>query len=174
MIESRANVRLHLVFAAVLLILAGCDQDAQNQRMANLEKSNQELKAEVDKSHAVEEYDLQAKCAKDSKAWFNDNWQSDKDTLLLNFTDHYNKSMNKCFIEVEYHYNSGADGSWSNLITLWDVYENVKYGNFSLNTYIRYKPKFESSEEVITCEVNGQKCKTIQEFGNLATQYMSN
>jgi len=117
-IESRANVRLHLVFAAVLLILAGCDQESQNQKIATLEKANQELKAAVEKSHAVEEYDLQAKCSKDAKAWFKENWQRDKDRLLLDFTNHCNKSMNKCFILVEYHYSVGKEGAWANDMTI--------------------------------------------------------
>jgi hypothetical protein len=173
-IESRVNVRLHLVFAVVILILAGCDQESQNQKIASLEKANQELKATVEKSHAVEEYDLQAKCSKDAKAWFNENWQTDKDTLLLDFTNHYNKSMNKCFILVEYHYSVGKEGTWTNDMTIWDVYENVKYGNFGLNTYVHYKPTFESTEEVITCQVGSAKCKTIQEFNGLAGQYMNN
>jgi len=56
----------------------------------------------------------------------------------------------------------------------WDVYENVKYGNFAVNTFVDYKPKFEKTEEVITCQVGSATCKTIQEFNTLAGQYMNN
>ena len=167
------TVRLYLAFAAMIL-MAGCDQQSQDQKIASLEKANQELKAEVEKSHATEEYDLQAKCSKDAKTWFKENWERDKDTLLLDFTNHYNKSMNKCFILVEYHYSVGKDGAWTNDLTLWDVYENVKYGNFINNNYISYKPKVETTEEVITCELGSAKCKTIQEFNGLAGPYMNN
>ena len=84
-----------VAFGAVLLIAVGCGQD---EKIASLGKQNQELKAEVDKSHATADYDLQAKCSKDAKTWFNENWTRDKDTVLLNFANHYNRSLNMCFI----------------------------------------------------------------------------
>ena len=122
----------------------------------------------MEKSHVVEEYDLQAKCSKDAKAWFNENWARDKDTFLLDFTNHYNKTMNKCFILVYYNYSIGKDGAWANDMTVWDVYENSKYGSFG---NIHYPS---SREEVALCEIGSAKCKTLQEFNGLAGQYMNN
>jgi len=155
---------------ATCLFLAGCNYD---ERISKLEKQNQDLQAEIKKDHAAADYEMQAKCAKDSKVWFNENWQSDKTTLLLNYTNHYNRSLNKCFIEVEYHYRLFGD-SWVNDIMVWDIYENEKYGNVSVNHMVYLKPEFHDSESVSGCEVYGRKCKTVDEFNGLVSPYMSN
>jgi len=150
----------------------GCGQD---EKIASLEKQNRELKAEVDKSHATADYDLQAKCSKDAKTWFNENWSRDKDTALLDFTNHYNKSMNKCFILVEYHYTLGDGGaSWTNDMTLWDVYENAKYATFDESHMIYFKPTVRTDDRVIICELSDTKCKTGKEFNNLVRPYLNN
>ena len=74
--------------------------------------------------------DLQAKCARDSKTWFRENWAtgSDKDTLLFVYHNHYNKRLNKCFIQVEYHRSTGFERSWSNHVTpdLCTAFEELK------------------------------------------------
>src|ERR1700682_3437330 len=94
---------LLLLAAAVLLATTGCDN---SDRIARLEKQNQELLAEVKKGQASADYDLQAKCSRDARAWFNETWSRDRDTILLDFSNHYNKKENKCFIFVEYHYQN--------------------------------------------------------------------
>jgi hypothetical protein len=163
---------------AVLLMMPGCEQD----QTAKLEKQNQELKAQLkaesEKSTAIADYDLQAKCSKDATAWFNSNWapsNNDKTTMLLNFTNHYNKSLNKCFILVEYHVSTQEKTtSWIGDISLYDVYENARYGDFSQNHALAYEPTFYSDEQVFTCEVSNQKCKTIDEYNGLVRPYMNN
>jgi hypothetical protein len=154
-------------------LIAGCDAD----RIAKLEKENADLKTKVEKQNAATAYDLQAKCGKDSRTWFNLNWSRDKTTALLDFTNHYSAKLNKCFILVEYHDNSGlayhGGYSWTNYMSLWDVYENMKYADFSENHYTYLKPKPSAGDEVITCEVAQQKCKTLDEFRNLTSQYLS-
>src|SRR5580765_997419 len=112
-----------LATSLLILLLVGCDIP---DRVSRLEKQAKEIQSEKDR---VADYDLQAKCSKDARVWFKENWRSDKDTALLDFTNHYNKKQNKCFILVEYHYNSnlvaGTRGSsWTNIMTLWDLYEN--------------------------------------------------
>lgn len=134
------------------------------------------MKAEVDRQTTIVNYDLQAKCAKDARTWFGENWLPDKDTILLNYTDHYDAKLNKCFILVEYHYNSRLAGpggdSWTNDMGLFDVYENAKYAQFNENHYTYMKPKSSTGDEVITCEVSGTQCKTGAEFNGLIRQYM--
>jgi hypothetical protein len=97
--------------------------------------------------------------------------------VLLDFTNHYNKKMNKCFILVEYHYNSNlapGDGtSWTNDMELSDIYENSKYGKYGENHYTYFKPTISVKHEMIFCELLGQKCKTIEEFNQLAATYMN-
>jgi len=160
------------VFGVVLHMAIGCGQD---EKIAGLEKRNQELNAEVDKSHATTNYVLQAKCSKEAKTWFNENWARDKDTDLLNFTNHYNRSLNKCFILVEYHYDGpGLGDSWTNDLSFWDVYENVKYANFHENHMIFFKPNARTDDRVITCEQSDKKCKTVEEFDELVNPYMNN
>jgi hypothetical protein len=161
-----------LVGCAVLLVATGCDT---SERIAKIEKQNKELEAQVSKRDAAVDYDLQAKCSKDAKVWFHDNWQSDGDTVLLNYTNHYNKAMNKCFVMVEYHYTTDkATGSWANLMSLWDMYENAQFADFAEHHYVRYKPKIETSEELITCKVAGTKCTAIEQFNSLVRPYLSN
>jgi|GEM_PF-3459592 len=154
-------------------VLGGCNTN----RIAKLEKENADLKARIEQQSATTAYDLQAKCSKDARSWFSENWLADKDTILLNYTNHYSAKQNKCFILVEYHYHShlaapGGD-SWTNDINLYDVYENAKYAQFDENHYEYWKPKYSTGDEVITCEVSGTKCKTGQEFNHLVGQYLN-
>lgn len=161
----------HLIIFGLSLSLAGCDT---GERMSRMEKQNEELKAEIKKGQAAADFDLQAKCGKDSRAWFKENWSADKDTIILDFENHYNKAQNKCFELVEYHYNFGPNGSWINHMSLWDVYENTKYGDFAESTTIFFSPHYESKKSVSTCEVLGKKCTTVDEFNNLVRPFMNN
>jgi hypothetical protein len=139
-------------------------------------KGNTDLKAKIDRQSAAVNYDLQAKCSKDARVWFNENWSRDKNTIYLDFTNHYNAEHNKCFILVEYHYKTLLlDASeWTNDVTLMDVYENAKYGEFAENHFTHFKTTITNTDEVITCEVQGTKCKTSDEFNHLVQPYMNN
>ena len=129
---------LGLFAASILVIVTGCDHEA---RLTKLEKDNQDLRAEIGKNAKSADFDLQSKCARDARTWFNDIWSRDKDTILLDYTNHYNKKSNQCFILVEYHYHLDKNGSWVNDMNLYDVYENAKYWNVNKNTMIYFKPK---------------------------------
>jgi hypothetical protein len=125
--------------AGLLLMIwlaVGCDIP---DRVAKLEKDNKELRTTQSERDRVASYDLQAKCAKDAREYFERNWPPNKDTVLLDFRDHYNKSENRCFIFIEYHYNSemAAPGrtSWTNLMNVYDVQENNQYAEFGENHY---------------------------------------
>ena len=161
------KVKLLLLACAVLLTAIGCDT---SQRITNLEK-------QISKRDIVADYDLQAKCAKDAKTWFRENWRDvvASTSILLDYTNHYNKAMNKCFIVVEYHYTFDKDiGNWTNNVTLWDVYENVKIAEFNESHSIEYKPTTATVDRVVTCEVAGTKCTALQQFNNLCRPYMNN
>jgi hypothetical protein len=159
----------------LLLMILGCDVP---DRVSRLEKENQETKAEIEKIRtarsATADYDLQAKCSKDAKTFFTEGWTRDKDTVLLDYSNHYNKAQNKCFIYVEYHFHTGTDASWINDISLWDVYENVKYGFFFETHTVFLKPEYHVENEVGTCEFLDKKCKTINEFNGFMQPYLNN
>lgn len=161
---------LRIMIGCMLVFLAGCD----SERIARLEKQNQELQAQIQKQHAAENLESQAKCSRDSKIWFNENWQRDQDTILLDYTNHYNKEMNKCFILVEYHYSlKDKRGSWVNDMSLWDVYENSKYGQFSESH--RVLEDFKTADSVISCAPpSGGKCSAMHEFNDQIRTYLNN
>jgi hypothetical protein len=162
--------RIHAIaLAGLLLITSGCGHD---ERIGRLEKQVGELQGEVKKNQAVVDYDLQAKCSKDARTWFNENWAGTK-AMLLDFSNHYDKALNKCFIFVEFHYEVGVGGTWVNDMTLWDVYENTKYGTFSQTTYSSLKGEFQMSPRVGTCELLVKKCTTVDEFYKLVNPYLN-
>ena len=107
-------IHLLLIFG----MLSGCD----TQRLNQLQKQNEELKAQGEKDHVVRDYDLQARCARDARLWFNENWRPGKDTIMLTFSNHYYKVGNQCFALVENHYSMDKTGSWINELTLWNIY----------------------------------------------------
>jgi hypothetical protein len=165
---TRANFTVCLCVISGALF--GCDTD----KVARLERQNQELQALIQRQQVAANLELQSKCARDSKAWFRENWQRDKTTTLLDFTNHYNKEMNKCFIMVEYHYSLGNDNvTWMNDMSMWDIYENEKYAQFSeSHTFLR---NYEPYNHVLTCDPpSREKCKSVQEFNAAMNSYMNN
>ena len=162
---------IHAAFLAAIVFTAGC---GDGQRIAQLEKQNEEFKAQLARNQAATDFDLQAKCAKDSTAWFNESFSNDKDTILLDHSNHYNKEQNKCFIVVEWHYKSSyyGEGSWTNHMSLWDVYENTRLGEVVEQHIIEFKPP-STRNEVQSCSMLDKKCSTVAEFDDLARPYMS-
>ena len=149
----------------VLITFAGCDSD----RVAKLEKQTADLERQVTQLHQSGQLELQAKCAKDAKAWFNENWNSrDPSTLLLNYTNHYNASKNKCFISIEYHFSGvTSDRAWYNSVSLHDVYENSKYGEINERHTL-------DDIKVSDCQVYSKKCSSMQEYQSLTAQFLNN
>jgi hypothetical protein len=116
-------------------------------------------------------YDLEARCSKDARVWFNQNYQRDKDTAMLDFSNHYQISSNQCFAFVELHVNDGKEGSWINDMSLWNVYENSRYGRFLEDHVIDFKNG--SREEVVECDMFDKKCTSIDQFNAFARQYLN-
>jgi len=160
-----------MVLGLILLPLCGCDADKIN----DLEKQNTDLKAQLAKEKdTTRDFDLQAKCSSAAKAWFRENWgtNTDKNTMLLDFSNHYNKGSNQCFIFVENHRRVGTGSSWANNMSLWDVFENSKYGDFAEGHMLDLQ--FKDDPTVHTCEVLGKKCTTADKFNEMAQPYMNN
>jgi hypothetical protein len=77
---------------------------------------------------------------------------------------------------VERHVKSifGDDGSWSNVIELWDVLENNKYAAIQEDHLVHLKPQYTVGDDIVECEVAGNKCGSLVEFNNMTRPYMSN
>ena len=153
-------------------LFLGCDYP---DRITRLEKENKDLQTQVSRQQAAIDYDLQAKCSRDAKAWFNENWNSsDKNTLLLHYINHYHKPRNKCYILVEYHYSIGdKTASWVNHMSVYDMYENTEYGSFSENHMIYYKPEVRTEDRVFVCKFLRKECKSLEEFNGLISPYLN-
>jgi hypothetical protein len=163
-------LRLFLVVTAILA--TACDQD----KVAQLEKANKDLRTELDKQKQIIDLDTQGKCANAAKQYFQEEFSADSSTILLDHHSHYNKPLGKCFVMVEWHYTDkySKTGSWYNLIKLVDAYQRDEYGTFSLYTDISIGPKFSSEERLYQCEVSGAKCTSIQQFSQFASPFMTN
>jgi hypothetical protein len=164
-------MRRHILFAlAALLVCSACDTD----RLNKLEKENADLKAEVAKTNAATDFELQQKCSNAAKGWFRENYPGDKDTILLDQNNHFNRKMNKCFVFVEYHYTMGQTLSWYNDMTMWDVFENSQYATFTeAHMVYPFNAKRDPEQRIVTCEVAGVKCKTADEFNNMTHPYLN-
>ena len=153
-----------------LLCLTACDAD----KVARLEKENKELKAKLDERSKLVDLDTQSKCSTAAKIFFHQNWREDKDTILLDYSNHYNSKVGKCFIIVEWHYNDTVSkrGEWYGNIQLHDVFENNKYAELSEHTDVDYQT-FKSTKRVLRCNVDGEECKSSEEFAAKTRGYIT-
>jgi hypothetical protein len=164
---SRTGLVVNIV---LVFVMAACDQP---DRIATLEKQVKELQGEVTKQKASADFDFQERCARDARVWFKENWSSDKNTIVLDYINHYDKNLNHCFIQVEYHYSFGTGMSWVKDTSIWDVNENTKFGDFSETHYIYGKPDMKDEDTVGECNVMETKCKTLDEYRRLVSSYLN-
>ena len=158
---------LTLTLSAWLMFLVGCD----TERVTSLEKENQELKEKIQKQeNAAADLDSQAKCGRDAKIYFHENWPSDEKTMNLDFTNHYNRSLNKCFVLVSDLFWIKKNSQSAFISVLQDVYENDAVGQFS-QTEVNSPDKLEG---LTLCKVADAKCTAVKEFNDLVHPYMIN
>jgi hypothetical protein len=154
------------------MLLGACSSD----RIAQLEKQNKEIRAEFDRQKTLVDLDTQSKCSNAALAFFRRQWSSDKDTALLDYTNHFNKALGKCFILVEWHQNSNTvfkGFAWYNNIQLYDVLENNQYADFAehhITAVVGTEVK--ATDSVLRCNVDGAECKTSKEFNEKTRHYM--
>jgi hypothetical protein len=160
----------HLIMAGLFVAMGGCDT---GERVSRLEKQNEELKTEIKKNQAAIEYDLATKCSRDGKAWFRENFPPDKDTAMLTYSNHYNRSHNKCFLFVEWHYNMGKQGSWTNHMSLWDVNENVQYADFSQGHLVMTVPEYHVEHQRVQCHTNTKNCASEDDFNAFVKPFLN-
>ena len=156
----RATVIIQSALLSILCV--GCNGD----RIAKLEKENQELKAKLAEETANRDDD-QTKCSREARTFFAVKYKRDKSTTFLNYMYHFNRAENVCFVFVEWHADNAPLGSMSST-TLWNTQKNSRVGVFFDN----HSP--EGKEIISRCDVNGVSCKTFDEFNKLVQPFMNN
>jgi hypothetical protein len=155
-----------LVSLVLALALSGCDSD----RLAKLEKQNAALGAQLTALQKTNQLEAQSKCAKDTRDWFARAFESDKDTTLLEYTNHYNISRNKCFASVNWNYHLGNTNSFNKLIFVYDVYENARVGEYS-EYHLYIVDHFRVSQ--LTCSVYAVKCSSYDDYAKAIRPLMN-
>jgi len=141
-----------------VIILTGCSSTFCKPEKAEIDSLNKQISSM--------NLDLQEKCAKQSSTFFKENYTFEKktgETWLNDYENHYNKKLNKCFIQIEQHYITSDMSTKSK--ALIDVFENKSLGGYSSLTK-------NSEEKMIDCNVENNFCKSEFEFKNLVKSYM--
>jgi hypothetical protein len=152
------------VLFAVACLLMGCNTN----KVAQLERENSALKAQL----AAANLDLQAKCAKDAKTYFRENWSEDANTRLLTFSNHYSQHLNSCFITVQYNYDNSTGGART--VSVSNVYEGFNI-LATFEEYPNHKATPDSSATYsIVCRIGERTCKDTKEFWDGIKSYTEN
>ena len=104
---------------------------------------------------------LQNNCGNEAAAYFN----SSLELIYSNATYvyHYNKKMDKCFMEV-----TSMQQSSGGIIFLLDVQAKRMYG--SMNAYFDVSGKLKTT----SCQINKQACSSSDAFNSAVSPYMNN
>jgi hypothetical protein len=156
------------VLCLVLIWSCGCD----NGNAARLEQQK-----------AAADLELQAKCSKASKQWFDENAAGlgNDRNQTIDFSNHYNKNLNKCFVLLEYRLNMETHRDGAGLKSeqiqrrLFDVYENNQIGELS-KMHAEGEGKLQSTpptDTVGSCSVRDAKCASEADFEKSIKPYMN-
>jgi hypothetical protein len=113
---------------------------------------------------------LQEKCAEGAKKYFFEhinlyggkwgNFKDEKGNGYNEFTSHYNKKLDRCFIRIEYRYfPKDKNEKVVNSIEIGDGFGGKCYGSFVM-------------AGSLLCEVGNKKCNSLEEFEALIKPYM--
>jgi hypothetical protein len=114
-----------------------------------------------------EYYELQERCGKSSADFFKKMYGTGYDIkdMVHSYTSHYNKKLNKCFIEIVSIVNDESGQQVSLMMELYDVHENELYAIF-------YK-----SSEKMNCSLyipQPMKCNSQERWNYLVKPFMRN
>ncbi len=116
----------------------------------------------------------QEKCAHAAKDFYTTNDYSKNNSLSDGYISHYNKSLNKCFIE----FSNGLGNSGTDIFyELADAVEGIEYGEIKLT----YKPNEKTlgwctlytSGNRNSTDSNSKSCNSKTEFDNFVKPYMN-
>ena len=157
---------LRCLFATVLLVGTACNQD----RIARLEKQNQELAARLETTAKAANLDMQAKCAQAARIAFNESGL--KKEALAGYTNHYNQTLNRCFVKFS---TFKAEGKGSTIYkSVLDAFEGNQYGEYYWSNS-QNKPAWEVKPMVCTVTLSSgeeKHCESDKEFEDLLKVYM--
>jgi len=148
--------------ALLFTLCVGCNGD----RIAKLEKENQELKARLAQKTVSRNSD-QMQCLREARAFFENKYKRDKSTTFLNYMNHFNRDENICYLVVEWRADNAPFG-WTSSVSLWNVQKNSRVGVIFADESPNGK------ESISKCVVNGVSCTTIDEFNKLVQPFMNN
>jgi hypothetical protein len=112
-------------------------------------------------SSVKEEYELQEHCKKSAVEFVQAQYKDWAGGMVTNYTNHYNRKLNKCFVKATFVRNEGFVQTTK---TLWDINENNRYGEVVSGLFHPGTP--------IVCEMLGKWCKSESEWNSLAKPYM--
>ena len=121
----------------------------------------------VSKITQKDDYELQEKCEKRCEEYFKEDYGNgfDEDGIS-NYTYHYNKKLNKCFILItstEFIRNMENKIQNIRIKTLFDLNENKEYGSL-----IQFGKNIKTDD----CVVLDKSCKSEQEWDLFVAPYM--
>jgi hypothetical protein len=116
--------------------------------------------------------ELQEQCVKRSKEYFKKEYGNGiinggvGERLISNYTNHYNKKLNKCYILItstEFIKNKENKIENIRVKTLFELNENKEYGSLI---------KFENNNELINCRILEKYCNLEREWDLVVKPYM--
>jgi hypothetical protein len=178
--QFRGSAFTVLIALPLVVVTVGCNEDEvrqlkrQNQELGaklnNVEKENQELAAKLNAVTRGASLELQKKCADQAAAEFKE-WGWNKKPSAV-YTNHYQPTMNKCFIRIE-------DPAFENntpttSINVSDAFEGKVYAeylwmNHEGKQYWEVKPKI---CKVTLLSGEEKHCQSPEEFDELVRVYM--
>jgi hypothetical protein len=160
--QFRGGTFTVLLALPLLAATVGCNDDKVRQ----LEKQNQELRAKLNDVKKGSNLELQKKCADQAAAKFKESDWSRPERAV--YTNHYQQTMNRCFVRIDD--TEAWNLSSSTVIKILDAFEGKVYGDYERSM---------SKEETfwMVCKVtllSGEVklCQSQKEFNELVKVYM--
>jgi predicted AAA+ superfamily ATPase len=164
--------KLIIIIGMLCLSFLSCSNE-KDAKIAELTKKIDQLQKQKVLVSTKEIYELQEKCSKHAEEiftkYYGNGISNDKDgSSMSNYTCHYNRKMNKCYVLLTFTYFSGKKKDKDSLgstteISLWDINENKQYGQFTRYSLGKY---------YFQGEVSGKHCNSEQEWDALVKPYM--
>jgi outer membrane murein-binding lipoprotein Lpp len=154
------------VLVALVLLGTGCNQD----KIAQLEKQNKELAAKLESLSKSAGLESQQKCAVQARIAFSQSGFGREGNS--EYTNHYNQSLNRCFVRFFTLKTEGHASITHELIE--DAFEGKLYAEYF---WKNDKPNPGLLPKPILCTVTlpsgeEKECESSQQFGELVKVYM--